>query len=101
MGAGPEIGRPGCASNQVTNVTLRRLIVNTIPPLNGHGLDFHNVQHSVIDSCNVVNAYSVGILIETGSNVIGAVMRGNFNGLAARTGGRASALFRICRGRAA
>ena len=40
-------------------------------------------------------------LIETGSNVIGAVMRGNFNGLAARTGGRASALFRICRGRAA
>jgi parallel beta-helix repeat protein len=68
VGAGPEIGRPGCASNQVTNVTLRRLIVNTIPPLNGQGLDFHNVQHSVIDSCNVVNAYSVGILIETGSN---------------------------------
>ena len=68
VGAGPEIGHPGCASNQVTNVTLRKLIVNNIPPVNGHGLDFHNVQHSVIDSCNVANAYATGILIETGSN---------------------------------
>ena len=39
-------------------------------------------------------------LIETASNIIGAIRRGKFTGLAARTGGRASALFRICAGRA-
>jgi parallel beta-helix repeat protein len=68
VGAGPEIGFPGCASNQVTNITLRRLIVNNVAPGSGNGLYFHNVQHSVIDSCNVVNAYATGIAIETGSN---------------------------------
>lgn len=40
-------------------------------------------------------------LIETLSNVIGAIRRGRFSGLGSRTGGRASALFRICTGQAA
>ena len=40
-------------------------------------------------------------LIETASNVIGALHRGRFTGLGSRTGGRASALFRICIGQAA
>jgi GT2 family glycosyltransferase len=39
-------------------------------------------------------------LIETASNVVGAIRRRRFAGLFARTGGRASALFRICAGRA-
>lgn len=43
----------------------------------------------------------VFFLIETTSNVIGGIKRASFTGLAARTGGRASALLRICAGRAA
>jgi GT2 family glycosyltransferase len=40
-------------------------------------------------------------LIETASNVIGALRRGRFTGLGSRTGGRAAALFRICTGHSA
>src|SRR5262245_21006980 len=49
VAAGTEIGHPGCASNSITNVTLRNLIINaaTTPP-DGHGIVFFRVQNSVI-----------------------------------------------------
>ena len=68
VGALPP-SRAGCASNQVSGITLRGLnIVTDGAPVDGHGIDFHAVQNSVIDSCIVNNAYANGIFLEDGSN---------------------------------
>jgi parallel beta-helix repeat protein len=58
---------PGCPLNQLTGITLRNLVVNTGPG-QGHAIDFHAVQKSVIDSCYINSAYGNGIFIELGSN---------------------------------
>ncbi len=59
----------GCPASQVTNVTLRNLIVNSATtPTNGHGLLFVGVQNSVIDSCTIVRAYANGIFLAANSN---------------------------------
>lgn len=44
---------------------------------------------------------AIFFVIETMSNLIGAIRRGRFTGLGPRTGGRASALLRICTGQTA
>ena len=62
-------GAGGCPSNLVTNVTLRKLIVNSgTTPTNGHGIVFDAVQNSVIDSCAIVKAYANGIFLALNSN---------------------------------
>jgi len=68
--AGSSVPHPGCnVDNQVSNVTLRNLIVTyASTPTGGHGINFHKVQNSVIDSVTVAKAFGNGILIETGSN---------------------------------
>jgi parallel beta-helix repeat protein len=58
---------PGCPSNQLSDITLRNLIVYTGEG-NGHGIDFHAVQNSVIDSCWIDTAYGNGIILQLGSN---------------------------------
>jgi parallel beta-helix repeat protein len=59
----------GCTGNQVTGVVLRNLTVNSsTTPVDGHGIDFHAVLSSIIDSCTVKRAFANGILLETGSN---------------------------------
>ena len=69
VGAGSDISHPGCTSNQVSGVTLRNLIVSqNTTPLDGHGIDFHGVQNSVIDSCTVAKAFANGIFLESGSH---------------------------------
>jgi parallel beta-helix repeat protein len=69
VAAGPEIGHPGCPSNQITNVTLRNLIINaaTTPP-DGHGILFFRVQNSVIDSTTIVRSFANGIFLANSSN---------------------------------
>jgi parallel beta-helix repeat protein len=37
-------------------------------PGNGHAIDFHAVQNSVIDSCHIQSAFANGIYLELGSN---------------------------------
>ena len=56
----------GCASNQVTGLLLRDLVVDNAPT-GGHGINFSGVQNSVIDSCTIVNAYATGIILTTAS----------------------------------
>jgi parallel beta-helix repeat protein len=62
-----DASHPGCPFNQLSNITLRNLIVVTGPG-NGHAIDFHAVQNSVIDSCYIDSAYANGIFLELGSN---------------------------------
>ena len=47
-------------------MTLRNLAITAAA--DGHGIDFHGVQNSVIDSCTIVSAYANGIFLEAGSN---------------------------------
>lgn len=66
--AGADPGAaPGCSSGQVSNITLRNLAIYSNLS-NGHGINLHNVQDSVIDSCLISSAYANGIYLETGSN---------------------------------
>jgi parallel beta-helix repeat protein len=62
-----DAAHPGCPSNQLSNVTLRNLIISTGPG-QGHAIDFHAVQNSVIDSTYIDSAYANGIFLELGSN---------------------------------
>ena len=62
-----DSSHPGCPLNQLSGITLRNLIVNTGPG-NGHAIDFHAVQNSVIDSCYINSAFANGIFLELGSN---------------------------------
>ncbi len=59
-----------CASNQVTGITLRNLVINTNPSSGspGHGIYFDNIQNSVIDSCTITDAYVNGIFLGNASN---------------------------------
>ena len=62
-----DASHPGCPFNQLSNITLRNLIVVTGPG-NGHAIDLHAVQNSVIDTCYVDSAYANGIILQFGSN---------------------------------
>ena len=62
-----DSSQPGCPSNQLSGITLRNLVVFTGQG-NGHGIDFHAVQNSVIDSTWVDSAYANGIILQRASN---------------------------------
>ena len=62
-----DSSQPGCPSNQLSGITLRNLVVFTGQG-NGHGIDFHAVQNSVIDSTWVDSAYTNGIILQRASN---------------------------------
>jgi parallel beta-helix repeat protein len=66
-----QTGQSGpCASNQITGVTLRNLVIDTDADAGvaGHGIYFNNVQNSVIDSCTIVDAPYNGIFLGNASN---------------------------------
>ena len=65
-GAGPF--HQGCGNNQISGVILRNLIINFTVSPGGHGIEFWDVQNSVIDSSTIVDAYGNGIFIHGGSN---------------------------------
>lgn len=64
--------QPGCASNLITGITLRGLVVNSdwTNPSGGHGINFFAVQNSVIDSCIVSPVRANGIYLESSHNNI-------------------------------
>ena len=58
-----------CASDQITGITLRNLIVDTpSTAAGGNAITFGSVQNSVIDSCTVTSAYANGIFLSGTSN---------------------------------
>lgn len=59
-----------CASNRVTNVTLRNLLVNTnsASPNGTHGINFSGADDSVVDSVTVSSARFTGILLDNTSS---------------------------------
>jgi parallel beta-helix repeat protein len=63
--AGPT--HPGCPFNQLTDITLRNLVVNTGPG-EGNAIYLQGVLHSVIDSCVVNSAFANGIYLPAGSD---------------------------------
>ncbi len=53
----------------LTNVTLRDLVVNPVIATNaGHGVLFENVSDSLIDGCTVGLSYANGIMLDGGSD---------------------------------
>ncbi len=69
-GWGVQVVNWQAPANPLTNVVLRNLVIytNEATVNAGHGISLQNTSNSVVENCDVKNAYANGILIDTGSN---------------------------------